>query len=288
MALILVEVTEFDEIFPTHTHTIKMIPQNTSPTISLKPVRSGFFTRMTLAVAAVGMTALAGSLYADSVTVPNSSFENPTTVYADPNITSWTKSSQPFWWDAESYGDWNNLSGVFLNTAPGAGDHIDNMTGTQAAFMLAVPTVGLTQDLSATFEAGKSFDITVGIIGGGGGMAAGATFEIGLYYMNGGNMTMIATNDITFDGTTNVFANTNHFVDFTAHLSGVQAGDAWAGKNIGVALTSVYAPPDTGGYWDVDNVRVTATTVPEPSSWALIVLGFGSMFLMRRRFARQA
>jgi len=40
----------------------------------------------------------------------------------------------------------------------------------------------------------------------------------------------------------------------------VQAGDAWAGKAIGIALRAVGQP---GGFWDLDNVRLIEF-VPDP------------------------
>jgi len=114
-------------------------------------------------------------------------------------------------------------------------------------------------------------------------MAVGSIFEIGFYYRDAGNnIVTVATNDISFDGT--LFPNTTHLMDFTVNLPTVQAGDAWAGKTIGVELTSVYATG--GGYWDMDNVRLTS--VPEPSSWGLAASALGTMFLMRRRFVRRA
>ena len=230
------------------------------------------------------MAVPAWPLQAATVDVPNASFESPTTNYADPAIGSWQKTAQPGWFDPTAMGfSWDQLSGVFANTAIGQPDHIDNVTGSQAAFLFAVPQAGLTQDLIVPFEVGKSFNLTVGLIGGGGGMAVGSIFEIGFYYRDAGNnIVTVATNDISFDGT--LFPNTTHLMDFTVNLPTVQAGDAWAGKTIGVELTSVYATG--GGYWDMDNVRLTS--VPEPSSWGLAASALGTMFLMLRRFVRRA
>ena len=41
--------------------------------------------------------------------------------------------------------------------------------------------------------------------------------------------------------------------DFSVYLPTVQAGDAWAGKPIGVAFR---AAGEAGGFWDLDNVRL--------------------------------
>ena len=230
------------------------------------------------------MAVLTGSLWAATIDVPNPSFESPTTNFADPAIGSWQKTAQPGWFDPTTFGySWDQLSGVFLNTAVGQPDHIDNVIGSQAAFLFAVPTAGLTQDLAAPFGIGQSFELTVGLIGGGGNMPAGSILEIGLYYRDdGNNIVTVATNDIAFDGT--LFPNTTHLVDFTVSLAAVQAGDAWAGKPIGVELMSLAATP--GGYWDMDNVRLTS--VPEPSTWGLAVSGLGAMLMLRRRSVRRA
>ena len=39
-------------------------------------------------------------------------------------------------------------------------------------------------------------------------------------------------------------------------------GDAWAGQNIGVQIASTVSTNLAGGYWDVDNVRLTETPLP--------------------------
>jgi len=237
-----------------------------------------------LGLTAVGVAVLTVPLMAATVDVPNASFESPSTNYADPAIGSWDKTAQPGWFDPGTFGySWNQLSGVFANTAVGQPDHIDNVLGSQAAFLFAVPTAGLTQDLVAPFGIGQSFELTIGLIGGGGNMPVGSILEIGLYYRDtGNNIVMVATNDIAFDGTQ--FPNTTHLVDFTVSVPTVQAGDAWAGKPIGLELISLAATP--GGYWDLDNVRLTS--VPEPSTWGLAASGLGAMLLLRRRLFRRA
>ena len=237
-----------------------------------------------LALTAFTAAALTAPITAATINVPNASFESPTTVYADPAIGSWQKTPQPGWFDPATFGySWDQLSGVFANTAVGQPDHIDNVIGSQAAFLFAVPTAGLTQDLVAPFGIGQSFELTVGLIGGGGGMPAESIFEIGLYYRDAdNNIVTVATKDIAFDGT--LFPNATHLVDFTVSLAAVQAGDAWAGKPIGVQLTSLAATP--GGYWDMDNVRLTS--VPEPSSCGLAACGISAALLLRRRSSRRA
>lgn len=239
-----------------------------------------------LALTVLAAAVLTPSGMAVVIDVPNASFELPSTNYAGPAIDSWQKTPQPGWFDPVVIGSpWDQLSGAFLNTPVGDSAHIDNADGSQAAFLFALTQAGLTQDLIAPFAVGQSFDLTVGIIGGGGGMAAGSTIMIGMYYRDSENNTVtFAANLITFDGTTALFPNTTHLVDFTVSTAAVQAGDAWAGKPIGVILLALDAT--NGGYWDLDNVRLSS--IPEPATWGLAASGLGAMLLMRGRFGRRA
>jgi hypothetical protein len=63
----------------------------------------------------------------------------------------------------------------------------------------------------------------------------------------------------------------------------VQAGDAWAGKNIGIKIESLLG--DGNGYWDMDNARLTAI-VPEPTSLSLATIGVGGFLFARMRARR--
>lgn len=203
---------------------------------------------------------------AASVAVPNYSFENPVTAYADPNIADWQKSAKPYWYDETANGPWSQLTGVFANTPPGDPANIVNCDGNQAAFLFALPSVALFQDqaastnssFTATYETGKSYDLTVGLIGNGGGMSNGVTIQIWLYYRDASsNMIPIAATTVTNSDTQ--FPDRNHFIDFTAHLPTVQATDPWAGQNIGVQIVSTVDFSLAGGYWDLDNVRLTSS-----------------------------
>jgi hypothetical protein len=109
---------------------------------------------------------------------------------------------------------------------------------------------------------GKAYTLTVGMIGGGGGMVEGSTFQLSLYYLDASsNMDFVAMTTVT--NTPANFPTGTHFVDFHVQVPGVQPTDPWAGKNIGIQML---ATPDFndaaqwGGYWDVDNVRLIETT----------------------------
>src|SRR5207247_7492957 len=121
----------------------------------------------------------------------------------------------------------------------------------QAALLVALPGVVLfhdynstygtnaisTHDFNAKFEVGKSYHLTVGVIGGGGGMSNGVTLELSLYYRDGAsNQVKVGSTSITNTPTT--FSNSTHFVDFAVQVPAVKAGDAWAGQYMGGQLLS--------------------------------------------------
>jgi hypothetical protein len=212
-----------------------------------------------------------------AVTVANPSFESPVVPAggfpALPFVDNWTQEGA------------FQTTGVFPNSAPGSPDHISNMTGSQAAFISASPGVGLSQILSDTYAVGSSYDMTVGV-------AISFMFppytnpaidqlQLSFFYMNGATPVTLGTP--TLLGASGL--SPNAFADFTASLPVVTAGDAWANQPIGIAIRSIHPTADAPiGYWDVDNVRVTATAVPEPASLGVLMLG-GAALLRRRRRA---
>jgi len=250
----------------------------------------------------VGLVVLAVSVtvWAGPIPVPNGSFELQVAgppFGVDTRVDSWQKPPKPAYFDETAFGiTWDQTAGVFANTPVGQANHIDNMDGNQGAYMLAFSQVALFQDYNSTdwnhpspthdfnaiFLVGMSYKLTVGVIGGGGGMPEGTSMQLGLYYRDGaGNMVTVAATPIIHSLAT--FPTNTHFVDFEVNVATVQAGDAWAGQNIGIQLQSVLG---TGqGYWDVDNVRLSS--VPEPSSLVLLALGLGGMFVVRKRLCRR-
>ena len=206
----------------------------------------------------------------ESIAVPNFSFETPSTVFVDTNIASWVKSPKPFWYDESANGPWAQLTGVFLNPPPDStnNDHIINCDGAQAAFLFALPGVALSQDnltssnaFNVKLEPGKSYDLTVGVLGNGGGMANGVTLLIGLYYLDASsNAVIIASTTVT--NSSSLFPGKTNLVDFQAHLAPVKPTDPWAGRNLGVQIVSTVDFSLAGGYWDLDNVRLTSFQAP--------------------------
>jgi len=226
------------------------------------------------------LTPLALAVHAGNVSIPNASFESPlvpaVSPYAFPDMAEWQKTPQPFWYDPSlNYNTpWESLMGTFYNV-PYPGIYIDNADGQQAAFLFALPDAGFFQDynslsgtniapshtFNATFEVGSAYDLTVGVIGGGGNMQPGATLQLGLYYRDAlSNLVMVAATSVT--NSIDTFPTNTHMVDFQVHVPTVQAGDPWAGQNIGIQLLSSTAFELAGGYWDLDNVRLVKMLAP--------------------------
>ncbi len=225
----------------------------------------------------LGSFAVISTVQAATVYVPNSSFESPETTFAYPQVNSWQKTPKPEWFVETPEQQWEQTMGVFLNRPPEEASHIDNIDGSQAVFLFALPTAGLFQDyntiggtntlpahdFNATFEPGKAYRLTVGVLGGGGGMTNGATLELSLYYRDAAsNIVTVAATSVT--NTASAFPTNTHLTDFTVSTPAVRANDAWTGKHIGVQILSMIGFDKIGGYWDLDNVRLT-DEIPVPN-----------------------
>jgi hypothetical protein len=256
----------------------------------LKATSVGGSIRLILLRVVVGLAALAawvGPVRAGTVFLPNASFEAPlvppVSPYAMPDMDYWEKSPQPSWYDpAQNYDTpWEDLMGTFYNVLY-PGTFIDNCDGTQAAFLFAVPQAALFQDydsiygtnttpshaFNATFNVGSAYSLTVGVIGGVYGsppLYTNATLQLSLYYRDASsNMMIVAVTTVT--NSAQLFPTNTHFVDFSVQVPAVKSTDAWAGQHIGVQIASTVGFDLAGGYWDLDNVRLTETVLPTLSN----------------------
>jgi hypothetical protein len=241
-----------------------------------------------LKLLALALAALAGSfltVHAGTLYVPNFSFELPvvpdTFPYATNELSEWEETAQPEDYNpTNNFGSpWSELVGTFYNVAfPGS--FINNVNGVQAAFLSAYPGAGIFQDydsiggtntvpdhaFNATFEAGKSYTLTVGLTGSTGEpLTQGTTIQLSLYYRDAAsNMVTVASNTVTYD--TNVFGDLTDLLDYQVQTPGVKATDPWAGQKIGIELLCTPSLALEGGFWDADNVRLTeAVYVPNYS-----------------------
>jgi hypothetical protein len=201
----------------------------------------------------------------------------------DVEVESWQMPPVPLWYDESGGYLWIQLTGVFLNLDPEDPEYIDNCDGKQAVWLFAVPEVELFQDLTDTYEVGRSYQLTVGILGGGGNMKDDVPIEIRLYYSDDGN------NKVTVGATSYTYdleiGRIKHFNDVQLDIPPVKDEDPWAGRNIGVQLISTLTLADldpntgrAGGFWDLDNVRLTKSlewaeedSVEDPNSSEVIV-----------------
>ncbi len=192
----------------------------------------------------------------EPVPVPNGSFESPAITFADPRIDVWIKSPKPVWYDESGGFTWDQLTGIFDNPPEGSADYKIGADGEQAGFLSAVPEVALSQELPSTvFEPGRTYTLTVGLVGGGGGMVPGVSLELAFFYRTTeGTVATVASTTVTHDLT--VFPDRTRFRDFNLATPPVTAGDAWAGKPVGIRLASTVRPDLAGGYWDIENVRL--------------------------------
>jgi len=252
-----------------------------------------------LAVTAI-LFSLGQTLMAQPITVANSSFESQVVsplFGVDSRTDSWQKAPQPSFFTNSPQLSWEQTVGMFIGTPPFSSNPYSNLHGNQAAYMLSIPGAGIFQDnvstdwsgaangLNAVFQAGYAYQLTLGVFGK--GMIENfSSMQLSLYYRDGANMITVGTpTTITFNTTTFNPGGPFVLVDFSVLTPVVQAGDAWAGRNIGIRIDSLMG--DGSGYWDMDNVRLTQV-VPEPTALSLLGLGFGGVLLAKFRSRRQA
>lgn len=248
--------------------------------------------RFQVAAITAGLLAVViGSLQAQPITVPNFSFESQqapnTSPYVNINVASWQKIAEPSYYTPTfgSFGiPWVGTAGVFLDTFAGQTNSYANKDGSQLGYILAVPQSTLFQTLGTTFAAGESYNLTVGIFGKP-NMAPGSTLVLSLFYLDSlNNMTPVNSTTVTYSAGAFTVTNPLNLVDFSVNVPTVQAGDPEVGKAIGIEMESTVSIQNTSfGNWDIDNVRLTASAVPEPATMSLLAVGLGGLLWGRAR-----
>ncbi|HEY7117305.1 MAG TPA: PEP-CTERM sorting domain-containing protein [Tepidisphaeraceae bacterium] len=236
------------------------------------------------AVAAVcaGLSVVAGTASAQSVPIPNNSFESPTVTFeqqASPFVDDWTNTGPVL------SGGVNLNAGIFPNSPEGQPGHIDNPDGNQIAYIGTQTGNELSQVLTSTYQAGKAYALKVAVAKSLFFPPAPSTanptgldnLRLELFYVDGSNVRQ----PVTLLDIPNDIANglrDDHLKDFVTTSPILAAADPAVGKSIGVLLTTV---GDAGGFFDMDNVTVTAG-VPEPATLGGLSL-VGGLFALRRR-----
>lgn len=154
--------------------------------------------------------------------------------------------------------------------------HLTNADGNRVAFMGTKVGNEFWQDLGDVFTPGLQYQLTAGVaVSLQAPPPANAIMEIGLYYRDNVDARIdVVAQEIATTGLTATF-----LVDFTALTGVVQPTDAWANRDIGVFLRA--AGSTTGGFWDLDNVRLVSQ-VPEPAAGAVVLLGLIAATMRRR------
>jgi hypothetical protein len=249
------------------------------------------------AIALATLLPISDILQAQPITVPNYSFESQSAVGfpfdTNPGLTDWQKIAEPAYYQFLGPGvpPWYGTSGSFINASVFNPTPYGNVLGAQAGYILMAPQVTLFQDYSttpafnSTFEIGKSYNLTIGLFAKSsfGSIPEGSTLELSLYYLDALNSKVkVGSTVVSYSTNTFVLGPNLNLIDYQVNTATVQAGDDWAGKNIGIQLESTIPMEMTSfGNWDFDNVRLTA--VPEPTALALLGLGFGGLLLRSRR-----
>lgn len=203
------------------------------------------------AIVLAGLFLCAVAAQADPIPIENHSFEIPV---IDPNENPlMAVPVAPYWIELDLDPEYSANTGTFLNPPPEspAGDHIVNADGRQLAFLGSQEGNGFLQTLSATYQAGKWYRLSVDICPS---MRYPPkttepidTLTLGFYAGTDPNDIVTAVVPAT-ELTMNVLKT------FQVELPPVQADDPWAGKSIGISIRAMGTP---GAYWDLDNVCLT-------------------------------
>jgi hypothetical protein len=191
----------------------------------------------------MGVLFLFVSVQADSIPVANHSFETPVVPFAEPYALPYA----PSWIELDNDTDFSANTGVFLNVTG-----IANTDANQLAFLGSEEGNAFLQDLAATYQSGKSYKITVGVcISAQYPPPDPNALALSFYYDD-----PVSDPNCYFKTASQPPSNltATALKDFSVYLPTVQADDAWAGEYIGIAIR---ATGPMGGYWDLDNVRVT-------------------------------
>lgn len=190
------------------------------------------------------------AVHAGSIFVANHSFESPYIApvypYAGPIVDNWIEL------DVDTDNSAN--TGVFVN--------VTGIVGTDAnQLALLGGQVGnaLLQDLTAVYEVGKSYRMTVGVCVSEMYPPSDPNgLKLSFYYTSPSDPNRVEI----VAAVTGPPSSFTHKVlkNYSVYLPTVRVEDVWAGKTVGIALS---ATGPMGGYWDLDNVRVMEFSVPE-------------------------
>ena len=203
--------------------------------------------------------ALTGLSHAASVTIQNPSFEAPD--LSQPGVNPWTNDLAPG-------GGWLNQD----NSTSNGGSFIEviggfSADGTQHIGMASAWGVG--QDTGVVFQANTRYTLTVAV--GNRNANFSPVDNISQYGLVDGIGGIHASDSV--DAST---LPESTFVDAPALVFDVPAGSPLIGEPVIIGLTSAGA-----GRAHFDNIRLDASTIPEPTTGLLA--GLAGLMLLRRR-----
>jgi hypothetical protein len=197
-------------------------------------------------------------IQAQTIVVPNFSFEN--------GLTNWTPSFAP------------QVSTAAANTVA---NNLGVTDGTQAAFINSnfgnLP-ISLTSSLLDTLVDNSTYSLTLALGNRVSGVSAGAgLYTIELLTFNGLTYNSVAST--TVDGAGIIAADSWQI--FSVNFN--STGSGFLGEQLAVRVTQSYNSATDVGLRQafIDNVQLSYSAVPEPSTWAMLGLGFTMLMMLR-------
>lgn len=209
----------------------------------MKGVLAVQWNRVALVSVIIGIWAT--SAWSALLTVENPSFESP---QVDPTAFQ----ALPFvdqWIETDNDADYSSNTGVFPNPDPNAMGHLAHADANQLAFLGSEQGNGLAQILSAQYQPGYAYSLTVGM--GISGLFPPSELnglDLVFFYVDGNEPVDIGVQSVPVTG-----MSSSELVDVSLTLPVVQADHAWAGQAVGIAIR---ATGPAAGFWDLDHVRV--------------------------------